>query len=73
MRRKLDILRVRRNLLKCNKQIKEYIFEDEEVSKVKYVYYKELERMVEDRVEGLLIHEEEYKYLFKYIRTKISR
>lgn len=26
--------------------------------------------MVEDKVEGLLIHEEEYKYLFKYIRTK---
>ena len=57
-------------LLKCNKQIEEYIFQDGEVSKVKYVYYKELEKMVEDRVEGLLIHEEEYKYLFKYIRTK---
>lgn len=57
-------------LLKCNKQIEEYIFEDEEVSEVKYVYYKELEKMIEDRVEGLLIHEEEYKYLFKYIRTK---
>ncbi len=54
-------------LLRCNKYIEDYIFEDEEVSEVKYVYYKELEKMVEERVEGLLIHEEEYKYLFKYI------
>jgi isopentenyl-diphosphate delta-isomerase type 1 len=56
-------------LLKCNKQIEEYIFEDEEVSEVKYVYYKELEKMVEDKVEGLLIHDEEFKKLFEYIRT----
>lgn len=55
-------------LLKCNNQVEEYIFEDDEVSEVKYVYFEELEKMVEDRVEGLLIHEEEYKKLFEFIR-----
>ena len=55
-------------LLRCNKKIEDYIFEDEEVSEVKYVYYKELEKMVEERVEGLLIHQEEYNKLFEFIR-----
>lgn len=56
-------------LLKCNNQVKEYIFEDDEVSEVKYVDFEELEKMVEERVDGLLIHEEEYKKLFKFIRN----
>ena len=30
-------------LLNCNKEIEEYIFEDNEVSEVKYVFYKDLE------------------------------
>ena len=55
-------------LLKCNNQVEEYIFEDNEVSEVKYVYFEELEKMVEERVDGLLIHEEEYKKLFEFIR-----
>ncbi len=55
-------------LLKCNKKIDEYIFEDKEVSEVKYVYYEELEKMVENKSEGLLLHEEEFKNLFQYIR-----
>ena len=57
-------------LLNSNKEIEEYIFEDNEVSEVKYVFYKDLEKMVEEKAEGLLIHEEEYKYLFKYIRKQ---
>ena len=57
-------------LLKCNKKIEEYIFEDGEVSDVKYIFYKDLEKMVEEKVEGLLIHVEEYKSLFKYITNK---
>ena len=57
-------------LLNCNKEIEEYIFEDNEVAEVKYVFYKEIEKMVEEKVEGLLIHEEEYKYLFRYITNK---
>lgn len=57
-------------LLSCNKKIKDYTFEDEEVSEVKYVYYEELEKMVEDKVEGLLLHDEEFKKLFEYIRNK---
>ena len=55
-------------LLRCNKEIEDYIFEDEEVSEVKYVYYEELEKMIEERVNGLLIHEEEYNKLFEFIR-----
>lgn len=55
-------------LVECNNKIEEYVFEDNEVSEVKYVYFEDLERMVADRVEGLLIHEEEYKKLFSHIR-----
>ncbi len=58
-------------LLRCNKKIADYIFEDEEVSEVKYVYYEDLEKMVEDKAEGLLLHDEEFKKLFKYIRNKL--
>ncbi|HCC04638.1 MAG TPA: hydrolase [Clostridiales bacterium] len=54
-------------LLKCNKAIEEYTFEDDEVSEVKYIFYKDLEKMVEQKVEGLLIHDEEYKILFETI------
>lgn len=56
--------------MRCNKKIEEYIFEDGEVSDVKYIFYKDLEKMVEEKVEGLLIHVEEYKSLFKYITNK---
>ena len=55
-------------LLNCDKEIEEYIFKDNEVSEVKYVHFQELEKMVEERAEGLLIHEEEYKRLFDFIR-----
>ena len=55
-------------LLKSNKRVEQYIFEDNEVSEVRYVYFKDLEKMVADKVEGLLIHEEEYKKLFAFIR-----
>ena len=39
-------------LLNCNKEIDEYIFEDNEVSKVKYVYFKDLDKMVANKVAG---------------------
>lgn len=56
-------------LLHQNKEINEYIFEDEEVSEVKYIYWKELEEMVKQKAEGLLMHEEEYSKLFAYIKN----
>ena len=56
-------------LLKCSNKIEDYVFEDNEVSEVKYVFYEKLEEMVEKRIEGLLIHEDEYKVLFEYIRN----
>lgn len=55
-------------LVHSNKKIEEYVFEDNEVSEAKYVYYKDLEKMVDEKAEGLLIHDEEYKKLFQYIR-----
>lgn len=55
-------------LLESNNKIEDYTFEDEEVSEVKYIYFEDLEKMVADRFDGLLIHEEEYNELFKYIR-----
>ena len=55
-------------LLQKSNTIKDYIFEDNEVSEVKYVYFEDLEKMVANRVEGLLIHEEEYKKIFEFIR-----
>lgn len=60
-------------LLRCNKKIEDYIFEDEEVSEVKYVYFEDLEKMVAEKVEGLLLHDEEYKKLFEYIRKNKRR
>ena len=57
-------------LLKCNKNVEQYIFKDGEVSDVKYIFYKDLEKMVKEKFEGILIHEEEYKYLFKYTTHK---
>lgn len=59
-------------LLRCNKKIEDYIFEDDEVSEVKYVYFEDLEKMVEEKVEGLLLHDEEFKKLFEYIRNRLK-
>lgn len=56
-------------LIESNNEVKDYTFEDDEVSEVKYVYFEDLEKMVANRVEGLLIHEEEYKKLFEFIRN----
>lgn len=58
-------------LLRCNKKVEEYIFEDKEVSEVKYVYFEELEKMVKEKAEGLLLHQEEFKKLFEYIRENM--
>ena len=56
-------------LLRCNKKIEEYTFEDDEVSEVKYVFYEDLEKMLEEKVEGLLLHDEEFQKLFECIRN----
>ena len=34
-------------LLKCNNKIEDYVFEDNEVSEVKYVFYEKLEKIKE--------------------------
>ena len=63
-------------LLKCNKTIEEYIFNDKEVSEVKYINYKKLEEMVNEKVDVLLLngeHEEEYRKLFEFIKKNVIK
>lgn len=59
-------------LLECSYSVEKYVFEDKEVSEVKYIDFEELEKMVADKVDGLLIHTEEFKKLFEYIRNQIK-
>jgi len=54
-------------LIKINIEASGYIFEDNEVSEVKYVYYKDLEEMVASREKDLVIREEEFDILFKHL------
>ena len=56
--------------MRCDKKTEDYILEEAEVSEVRYIYFEELEKMVEEKVEGLLLHDEEFKKLFEYIRNK---
>lgn len=58
-------------LLKCNNKENEFVFEDGEVSEVKFVDFEKLEKMVEEKADGLLLHYEEYNKLFEYIRNNI--
>lgn len=55
-------------LLESDNKVEDYVFEDKEVSEVKYVYYEDLERMVKEKEKDLLMHEEEFRDLFDYIR-----
>ncbi|MDD2376467.1 MAG: NUDIX domain-containing protein [Clostridia bacterium] len=60
-------------LIEINIDINKYIFEDNEVSEVKYVYYKKLEKLVSSKQKDLLMHDEEYSILFKYLDDKYSK
>lgn len=58
-------------LIKKSIPEEEYIFIDKEVSEVKYIHYKDLERDVEIKREDLILHDEEYMELFKYLESNI--
>jgi len=59
-------------LVKCNKQIKEFILQEEEVSEIKWVEYKEFKEMVKNEVSNLVIHRDEYNQLFKKLDKRIN-
>ena len=46
----------------------EYVFEDHEVERVEYIYFEELERMIAEKRNDLLVHNNEEELLFRYIR-----
>ena len=46
----------------------DFIFTDEEVEKVEYVYYEDLEKMIRNGRKDLLVHGNEEEILFSYIR-----
>ncbi len=54
-------------LVKLDLPVSQYVFEDDEVAEVKYIPYKVLQRMVEEKAEGILQHEEEYRRLFEFL------
>lgn len=57
------IVKMDLNLNKIKKQV-------EEVSEVKYIPYKELKNLVENKGELFVPHPEEYKLLFDYLENK---
>lgn len=57
-------------LVRTNLDVNEYTFCDAEVSEVKYIQYKELEQMVKNKVEDILMHDEEYTKLFEILHER---
>lgn len=58
-------------LIRLDKDVSDYVFEDNEVSEVKYVYFEELENIINKKTPNYIMHDEEYEKLFKYIRENI--
>jgi isopentenyldiphosphate isomerase len=50
----------------------DFIFIDKEVSEVKYIYYKDLEKDVASGREDLIKHDQEYSELFKYLDKRFD-
>jgi isopentenyl-diphosphate delta-isomerase type 1 len=60
-------------LIETRLKVNEYKFEDAEVSEVKYVYYKDFEKMIKNKDIDLLLRGDEYKVVFKYINDKFKK
>ena len=54
-------------LLKGDYSIEDFHFEDHEVEAVKYVHYRQLEKMISEKEKDLLTHNDEEKILIDYI------
>lgn len=59
-------------ILNLNIELSQIKIQEEEVSDVKFIYYKNLEKMVNDKIENLIIHKEEYEILFKLLNDKFG-
>ena len=57
-------------LIKLNLDLSKIKLQESEVSEVRFVYYKDFQKMVEDKVEGLLIRKEEYEKLLKILAER---
>ena len=60
-------------LIKLNLDLSKLELQEEEVSEVRFIYYKKLEQMVKDKARGLLIHQEEYDKLFKVLHSRLDK
>ncbi len=57
-------------LLPLNIDIEDIRIQEKEISEVKFVHYKRLEEMVQNKEKDLLIHQEEFDLLFKIVRER---
>lgn len=54
-------------LVELDLPVESYVFSDNEVAEVKYIPYKKLKQMVDERSDKILYHREEYKGLFEQL------
>lgn len=59
-------------LICLNLDLSQIQVQEDEISEVKFVYYKDLEQMVKNKAEGLLIHQEEYERLFEILHQRLD-
>lgn len=57
-------------LVKLNLNISEVVLQEEEVSEIKFVHYKELEKLVNNRQEDIVAYDEEYRRLFEILQER---
>lgn len=60
-------------LLFKNIDIKDLVLQKEEVSEVKYVYYKEFEKMLIDKKDNIVKHDEIYAGILKELHKKFDK
>lgn len=52
-------------ILRTDKQIEDLKYQEEEISEIFFVPYKDFKKMVEEKKEDLVIYDDEYKILFE--------
>lgn len=60
-------------ILRTNKKIEELKYQEEEISEIFYVPYKEFKKMVENRQSDLVIYEDEYDILFNIFDPEFDK
>ncbi|MFH1608992.1 MAG: NUDIX domain-containing protein [Patescibacteria group bacterium] len=57
-------------ILKADLDLSQIKLQEEEVSEVKFIDYKELKRIIESKNKTFVPHDDEYKLLFDYLENK---